>query len=49
MASPQALNEAPETYVAIGFTLPQRNSKNTLDHFAKRRPWSTEQFSPYFT
>jgi hypothetical protein len=41
-ASPQALNEAPEIYVAASFTLPQHSSKNTPAHFAKRRPWSTE-------
>jgi hypothetical protein len=41
-ASPQALNEAPEIYVAASFTLPQQSSKNTPAHFAKRRPWSTE-------
>ena len=41
-ASPQALNEAPEIYVAASFTLPQQSSKNTPAHFAKRRPWFTE-------
>jgi len=48
-ASPQALNESPETYVVACFTLPQQSPKNTLDHFAKCRPWSTKQFSPYLT
>jgi hypothetical protein len=47
--APQALDEAPETYVAASFTLLQHSPINARAHSGTTPPWSTKEFFSYFT